>query len=244
MVGTRELSNSSVKPKSPQMSSPLSTQRTVNSLNPTYRIPPENLTQIFHYICQSEGVRTKRTGFLTTKPVECGKAIVALTHVCWYWRATLVSNPKFWVTTNLTHPLMNTTLLERSGSMPIIATYITPNHNSPVPSTETLLPHFSRIQKIHVNASLDQLMGFLSNLRGLPTILEAVELEYRLVDNQDDNEDDEDCEDEDDEETWKEMFMLPPLLRDAPSLRFLRFSKLPFSDCLLEIGRASCRERV
>jgi len=167
--------------------------------------------------------------------VERGKAIVALTHVCWYWRATLLSNPKFWITTNLTHPLMNTALLERSGSMPIIATYITPNPNSPVPSTETLLPHFSRIQKVHVNASLGQLMGFLSNLRGLPAILEAVELEYRLVDNQDDDEDDEGCEDEDDLETWKEVFVLPPLLRDAPSLRFLRFSKLPFSDCLLKL---------
>jgi len=73
-------------------------------------------------------------------------------------------------------------------------------------------------------------MGFLSNLRGLPTILEAVELEYRPVDNQDDEE-----EDEGDSETWREAFVLPPPLRDASSLRFLRFSKLPFSDCLLEL---------
>ena len=234
MVGTSELRNSFLRLKAPQMSGPLSTQRTVNSLNPTYRIPPESLIQIFHYICQSEGFRTKRTGFLATIPVECGRAIVALTHVCWYWRATLLSNPKFWITTNLTHRLMTSALLERSGSMPIIATYITPNPNSPVPSTKTLLPHFFRIQKVHVSASLDQLMGFLSNLRGLPTILEAVELEYKLVDNQDD-EHDEDCKDGDDLETWKEVFVLPPLLRDAPSLRFLRFSKIPFSDCLLEL---------
>ena len=75
-------------------------------------------------------------------------------------------------------------------------------------------------------------MGFLSNLRGLPAILEAVELQCRLADNQDG---DGDYEDEDDLETWKEVFALPPLLRDALGLKFLRVSKLPFSDCFLEL---------
>ena len=220
------------------MSSSLSTQRTANFLNPTYRIPPENLTHIFRYTCQSEGFRTKSTGFLATTPVECGKAIVALTHVCRYWRAVLLSNPKFWITTNLTHPFMTTALLERSGGMPITATYITPNRNTPIPSTKILLPHFSRIQKVHVDASLGPLMGFLSNLCGLPTILEAVELECRWADDLDDEDDDEDYEDHEDYQdllTWDEAFLLPPLLKDAPSLRFLRLSELPFSDRFLEL---------
>jgi len=78
-------------------------------------------------------------------------------------------------------------------------------------------------------------MLFLTNLRGLSTILEAVELECKLADDEDEGEDDEDYEDEEILETWEEVFVLPPLLRDAPSLRFLRLSKIPFSDCLLEL---------
>ena len=51
------------------------------------------------------------------------------------------------------------TLLKRSYSMPIIATYITNNPNVTVPSAETLLPHFSRIQKVCIStASLGRLM--------------------------------------------------------------------------------------
>ena len=61
--------------------------------------------------------------------------------------------------------------------MPIIATYITNNPNATVPSEETLLPHFSRIQKVRIDtASLEQLMDFLSSLSGHSSILEAVEL--------------------------------------------------------------------
>ena len=123
--------------------------------------------------------------------------------------------------------------------MPIIATYITPNPNTPAPPKKTLLPHFSRIQKVHINASLGQLMDFLSSLCGHSSILEAVELQYSFPSCQGDDEDggddgDED-EDEDDLETWKDAFRFPPLLRDAPGLTSLRVSKVPFPNCFLEL---------
>lgn len=73
-------------------------------------------------------------------------------------------------------------------------------------------------------------MKFLTNLRGLSAVLEAVELEYSFMDDQDKGDDE-----EDDSEVWKEVFELPPLLMDAPSLTFLRVSELPFSDCFLKL---------
>jgi len=77
-------------------------------------------------------------------------------------------------------------------------------------------------------------MEFLSNLRGPSVVLEAVELEYSFPEDRGDDDDAED-EDEDDLEMWKEVFGLPPPLRDAPTLTFFRVSKLPFSDCFLEL---------
>ena len=79
---------------------------------------------------------------------------------------------------------MTTALLERSGSVPIIVAFMSPDPITPVPSTEVLLPHFSRIQKVHIQASPEQLMGFLSNLCGHSSILEAVELQCGLTGDQ------------------------------------------------------------
>ncbi|KAF9778218.1 hypothetical protein BJ322DRAFT_977710, partial [Thelephora terrestris] len=96
----------------------LSIQRSTNLLNPMDRIPPESLTSIFDFTCRPDG-RTKGTGFLATNLTGYGKDIVTLTHVCRYWRATILSNPKFWTTANLTHGFMTSALLKRSRSMPI-----------------------------------------------------------------------------------------------------------------------------
>ena len=198
------------------------------------QIPQESLTCIFDFVCQPCG-RTERTGFLTTNSMEYRKAIVTLTHVCRYWRATILSNPKFWTTANLTHSFVTSALLKRSCNMPLVATYITRKQYATVPSTRALLPHFSRIQKIHINAaSLGQLMDFLSSLSGHSSILEAVELHRNPDYPQFYPEDDED-EDEDDIEVWGGVFELPALLKDAPSLKFFRVSNLPFSDCFLEL---------
>ena len=198
------------------------------------QIPPESLTCVFDFVYQPRG-RTERTGFLTTNSTEYRNAIVTLTHVCRYWRATILSNPKFWTTANLTHPFMTSTLLKRSRSMPLIATYITRDQYATVPSTKALLPHFSRIQKVHINsASLGQLMDFLSSLSGHSTILEAVEL-HRNPDYPQFYPEDDEEEDEDDAEAWGGAFGLPRLLKDASTLTFFRVSNLPFSDCFLEL---------
>ena len=199
------------------------------------RIPPESLTCIFNFVCQLGG-RTDRTGFLATNSSECCKAIVALTHICRYWRETVLSNPKFWTTANLTHPFMTSSLLERSCSMPIVATYIT--HGNPkatVPSTEALLPHFSRIQKVHINTfSLRRLMDFLSVLSGHSSILEAVEL-HRNPNYPQFYPEDNENEDKEDVEVWRWVFELPAMVEDASSLTFFRVSNLPFSNCFLEL---------
>ena len=120
--------------------------------------------------------------------------------------------------------------------MPIIATYITHgNPNATVPSTEALLPHFSRIQKVHINtSSLEQLMNFLSMLSGRSSILEAVELHRNPDHPQTYHEDDEDG-DEEDVEPWRWVFELPAMLEDASTLTFFRVSNLPFSNCFLEL---------
>jgi len=224
---------SSVWLKLLQMSSSLSTQRPESFPNLAHRFPPENLTHIFRYTYQSKGNRRERAGFPTTITAEHGKGIVALTHVCRYWRVILLSNPKLWTTANLTDPFMTAALLERSDSMPIIATYITPNPNAPVPSTETLLPHFSRIQKVHINAPLGQLIGFLSNLHGLSVTLEVVELECMSVGGQNDDEDD---EDQADWEMWTQVFDgLSPLVGEFEKLEKPQTRSVPFSSYFSEL---------
>ena len=205
------------------------TQQSPNLLNPSHQIPPEILTSIFSYISHSGG-RTKRTGFLATESVDHSKAIVTLTHVCRYWRVTLLSNPTFWTSANLTDPSMTAALLERSDSMPIIAAFMTPNPVTPVPSTEALLPHFSKIRKVHVHAPLKQLMEFLSNFCGHSSILEAVELQHRFSNTQSGG----DGRGGGNTEMWRVVFELPPMFRNAPGLKYLRVSELPFSNCFLE----------
>ena len=154
------------------------------------------------------------------------KAIIALAHVCQYWRATILSNPKFWTSVDLTsYPFEAADLLERSGSMPIIAAFMTPDPDTPVPPKEVLLQHSSRIQRVHIHASYQQLMDFLSNLCGHSPILEAVEIQsgsvfdggrpIALM--------------------WGEEFKLPMKLKDAPNLKSLRVSEMRFSNCFLEL---------
>lgn len=198
----------------------MSTQQPANFLNPSHRIPPENLAYIFHYACQ-------QGGRIETELVDWIEAVVTLTSVCRYWRVTLLSDPKFWTSVNLTRPPMTAALLERSGTMPIIAAFITPNPTTPVPSTEVLLPHFSRIRRVHIDASFKQLMELLPNLCGHSPVLDSVELRRRV------GHADRRGEGVDDFERWREVFELPPMLRDAPGLKFLRASGLPLSDCFL-----------
>ena len=93
---------------------------------------------------------------------------------------------------------MTTALLERSGNTPVVATYVTPNPNALVPSAEVLLPHLDRIKKVHVDASLEQLMEFLSCFSGHSSTLEAVEIQGNFVDI-DIEEDDDEYEDEDED---------------------------------------------
>ena len=230
MVGTNKFQQAFISLKSLQASSPTSTLESANLLNPSHQIPPETLTCIFSYTLQSGG-RTERTGFLATEPLEQCKAIAALTRVCRYWRTTLLSNPMFWTSANLTHPSMADALLERSGCLPITAAFISPDPIAPVPSTRVLLPHFPRIQKVHVNASTEQLIELMSNLRGRSSILEAVELQRGFVDWEEDDEGGV----ENDPDMWGEIYGLPPMFRDVPSLKFLRVSGLPFPHFFLEL---------
>ena len=128
---------------------------------------------------------------------------------------------------------MATALLERSGNLPIIAAFMSPDPITPVPSTEVLLPHFSRIQKVHVNAPRKQLVEFLSNLCGHSSILEAVELQCSFAGDQYSGVVDGNGEVAD---PLGEGFKLPPMLRDALSLKFLRVTQLSFSNRFLVLN--------
>ena len=156
--------------------------------------------------------------------MERSKAIVALAHVCQHWRATILSNPKFWTCVDLTHSF-GAASLERSGSTPTIAAFITPNRATPIPPKEVLLQHSSKIQRVHIHASYEQLMKFLSNLCGHSPILEAVEIQHGpILDGR-----------YPDSRTWMKEFKLPPALIDAPSLTSLRLSNVEFSDSFLDL---------
>ena len=201
-----------------------SIQKPTNSLNPSHRIPPKILTSIFDHLWRP-GEGNERTGFFTNVPMRQSNAIVILTHVCRYWRATILPNPKFWTSVDFTHSIKAASWLERSGSMPIIADFITPNLATPVPTKKMLLQHSSRIRRVHISAPHKQLMEFLSNLRGHSPILEAMEIQtgFIFVGGF--------C----DILTWTTTFKLPPMLKDAPSLKSLRLFRVEFSDCFLDL---------
>lgn len=79
------------------------------------RFPPEVLSNVLHHL-------------------ECDRDLIVATHVCFYWRSTLISDPCLWTSLNFqsTHDIDRTlTYLERSKSATIESASIAFRHYLP-----------------------------------------------------------------------------------------------------------------
>ena len=100
---------------------------------PVNRLPPEVLSRVLEY----------RT---------CERDLVAATHVCRYWRSTLISAPSLWTCFRLrSSDDLNCTLtyLERSKSAPIDVTININSSGDP----KHLAPHIARIRSLIMQGS-------------------------------------------------------------------------------------------
>lgn len=114
---------------------------------------------------------------------DCERDLVAATHVCKYWRSTLISNPSLWnhVTVPSGRGLDGTlTYLKRSGSTPID---VHVNMRSPrgYKVLEGLVPHIPRTRSLTVDGTKNGILAASPLLLNPTQSLQRLELRSRGV---------------------------------------------------------------
>jgi len=134
-----------------------------NSLRPVNRLPPEVLT--FCATLVSDG-----------DP----RSIVALTHVCRYWREAIGSNPRNWRSISTSWKRLVPLCLERAGAVPLVVDIAVPDGKGDEKFLKALIPNIPRTGSLRltgyssVEAVADDLPGFFDS-----PILNLVSLELQ-----------------------------------------------------------------
>ena len=99
-----------------------------NSLSPVNRLPPEVLTACAAFVSDADP-----------------RPIVPLTHVCRYWRRSITSNPKSWVSISTGWGRLVPLCLERAGAAPLAVDIAIPDLKEDSSFLIALLPHVTRV---------------------------------------------------------------------------------------------------
>ena len=123
-----------------------------NSLRPVNQLPPEVLASCATFVSDADP-----------------RPIVALTHVCRYWRRAISSNPTSWASIATGWKRLVPLCLERAGAVPLVIDITVSDVKSDEDFLTSLLPHASRIGSLRLvgfastEAVTDDLPGFFSS---------------------------------------------------------------------------------
>ena len=123
-----------------------------NSLRPVNRHPPEVLALCATFVSSADP-----------------GPIVALTHVCRYWRRAISSNPTSWASISPGWKRLVPLCLERAGAVPLAVDITVPAIKDDEDFLKLLLPHTSRIGSLRLvgfastETMTDDLPGFFSS---------------------------------------------------------------------------------
>ncbi|KAF9649538.1 hypothetical protein BDM02DRAFT_3113556 [Thelephora ganbajun] len=182
-----------------------------NSLRPVNRLPPEVLTSCATFVSD-------------THP----RPIVSLTHVCRYWRKSIVSNPRNWALIATGWKRLVPLCLERTGAVPLAVNITVSDIKSCEDFLESLLPYTSRIGRLRlvgyssIEATTNDLPSFFDSPISNLTSLELQQIEEPA-----------------------ELFpstttSVPPVFQNVSKLESLRLTRTPLYPVLFRI--ASLRE--
>ena len=118
------------------------------------RLPPEILTKVLEF-------HERETDLL------------AATHVCRYWRSTLVSAPCLWTRVPCYNMNQASVYLERSKSAPIdVVAERTPAPFSKLPAMESIIPHLGRVRLMRIQPSLGETIPAVFKFRSPAPLLQ------------------------------------------------------------------------
>lgn len=118
------------------------------------RLPPEILTKVLEFHEQEDD-------------------LFAATHVCRYWRSTLVSAPCLWTRVPCNNMNQAAIYLERSKSAPIdVAAEFTPATLSKFPAMESIIPHLGRVRLMRIHPRLGETIPAVFKFRSPAPLLQ------------------------------------------------------------------------
>ena len=97
------------------------------------------------------------------------RPVVTLTHVCRYWRRSIVSNPRIWASIATGWKRLGPLCLERAGAVPLAVDITVPDIKNGEDFLESLIPQTSRIGRLRlsgystIETVADDLPGFLGS---------------------------------------------------------------------------------
>lgn len=133
----------------------------MNHVKPVNRLPPEILTKVFEFR-KSEG------------------DLIAATHVCARWRATLLSTPFLWTKINFEDIVRATAYIERSRTAPIDVT-VSKSRSFLGPEGAFLgaLHWVARMKSLHIDAEEEQIKAIAKRLCLKTPNLQSLSLKAR-----------------------------------------------------------------
>ena len=134
-------------------------------MRPVNRLPPEILSHIALYLIGDDG--------------DDAISVVPLTHVCRYWRESIISTPEIWTLISGKNEDMTTVCLERVKAVPLKITLHMPLGSS---FTDIFAPYVqnTRTLVVHSISTIGELASVFPNfLRSMPTLrsLELIQLQ-------------------------------------------------------------------
>ncbi|KAF9777979.1 hypothetical protein BJ322DRAFT_1175971 [Thelephora terrestris] len=127
-----------------------------NILRPVNRMPPEILSHVARYLIEDED--------------EDAISIVPLTHVCRYWRESIISTPSNWTLISNKNKDMTAACLQRAKAAPLEITLWMPLDPS---FPDIFAPHFQTTQALTVRcmSTFDELTNAFPNFpQSMPTL--------------------------------------------------------------------------
>ncbi|KAI1788471.1 hypothetical protein LXA43DRAFT_1025286 [Ganoderma leucocontextum] len=130
-----------------------------NSLTPVNSLPAELLGLIFSHLVSQGDLLPKPSNFLghgslrgfLVDPPGGNRDIVRVTHVCKYWRAVGIHNPRLWTSFPIHRPSAVKVHLARSKSLPISLSL---THRLSSNIAPIIAPSIHRIRSIHIETTL------------------------------------------------------------------------------------------